>query len=99
MCPPGRVDARLNDSSAPNPHCTQFFLATRHGSGDQEKLVNPPSLVLVRRYCIEKATRVSRISAPMASALCTPTAASQVRFLISFCVEVSFEARDHGLNN
>ena len=68
VCPPGRVDARLNESSAPNPHCTQFFLASRHGSGDQEKLVLPPILVLVRRWCIEKATRVSKISAPMASA-------------------------------
>ena len=64
----GRVDACLNDSSALNPHCTQFFLASRHGSGDQGKLVLPPILVLVRRWCIEKATRVSRISAPMASA-------------------------------
>ena len=68
VCLPGRVDARLNDSSAPNPHCTQFFLASRHGSGDQEKLVLPPSLVLVHRWCIEKAMRVSKISAPMASA-------------------------------
>ena len=67
VCPPGRVDARSNDSSAPNPHCTQFFLASRHGSGDLEKLVLLLSLVLVRRWCIEKATRVSRISTPMAS--------------------------------
>ena len=67
VCPPGRVDACLNDSSVPNPHCTQFFLASCHGSGDQEKVVLPPSLVLVHCWCMKKATRVSRISAPMAS--------------------------------